>query len=104
MAMRSLGLSLCDPMAARPQVWPLLLGRDEWRRRARRVGSWPPLRMFDETRDGRARQQRLCAGLLFAIYLTHRRRVEVFCLFTACGGLEEREFRGDVGRFLAGGP
>jgi hypothetical protein len=77
MAMRSLGLSLCDPMAARPQAWPLLLGRDERRRRARQVGPRLPLRMFDETRDGRARRQRLCAGLLFAIYLTHRRRFEV---------------------------
>lgn len=65
MAMRSLGLSLCDPMAARPQVWPLLLGRDERRRHARRVRPRLPLRMFDETRDGRARRQRRCAGLLF---------------------------------------
>jgi len=106
MAMRSLGLlSLCDPIAARPQVWPLLLGRDERRHRARRVRSGLPLRMFDKTRDGRARRQRLCAGLLFAIYLTHRRRFEmilpVHCAYYG-SGLEERGFRGDVGRFLAG--
>lgn len=30
------------------------------------------LRMFDETRDGRAQRQRLCAGLLFAIQVTRR--------------------------------
>ena len=39
MAMRSLGLSLCDLMAAATSGWPLLLSRDERRRHVSLVSS-----------------------------------------------------------------